>query len=124
MRITGRRAVGLAAIAILTTMAASCSSDDGGDTGGSTQTGSGGLTVTMKDIAFDPTTLTVTAGQDTTIQLVNEDGVEHSFTLDDDSASQDVEGGESGSITINVSDTIGWHCEYHPDTMKGTVEVG
>jgi plastocyanin len=77
----------------------------------------------MKDLAFDPTTLTVTAGQDTTISLVNEDGVEHSFTLDDDSASQDVEGGESASVTINVSETIGWHCEYHPDTMKGTVEV-
>jgi plastocyanin len=124
MRKTARWTVTFAAIAILTTVAAACSSDDGGDTGGGTATGSGGPTVTMKDIAFDPTTLTVTAGQDTTIQLVNEDGVEHSFTLDDDSASQDVEGGESSSVTINVSETIGWHCEYHPDTMKGTIEVG
>jgi plastocyanin len=126
MRRTGQWTVALAAIAILMTVAASCSSDDeGGDGGASGGDGgsSGDLTVTMKDIAFDPTTLTVTAGQDTTIQLVNEDGVEHSFTLDDDSASQDVEGGEDGSITINVSETIGWHCEYHPDTMKGTVEV-
>ena len=54
---------------------------------------------------------------------MNDDSVEHSFTLDDDSASQDVEAGESSSITINVSDGIGWHCEYHPDTMKGTIEV-
>jgi plastocyanin len=124
MRKAARWTVALAAIAILTTIAASCSSDDGGGSGGSTGTGSSGLTVTMKDLAFQPTTLAVTAGQDTTIQLVNEDGVEHSFTLDDDSASQDVEGGENGSVTINVSGTIGWHCEYHPDTMKGTVEVG
>jgi plastocyanin len=116
---TARWTVALAAIALLA--AASCSGDDGdgGDASGST----GGPTVTMKDLAFDPTTLTVTAGQDTTIQLVNEDGVEHSFTLDDDSASQDVEGGEEASVTINVSESIGWHCEYHPDTMKGTVEV-
>ena len=92
MRKTARWTTALAAIAILTTVAASCSSDDGGDTGGGTATGSG-PTVTMKDLAFDPTTLTVIAGEDTTIQLVNEDGVEHSFTLDDDSASQDVEGG-------------------------------
>jgi plastocyanin len=125
MRKTARWTVALAAMAILTVVAASCSSDDGGDSGGSTETGSsGGLTVTMKDIAFDPTSLTVTAGRDTTIELVNEDGVEHSFTLDDDSVSQDVEGGESSSVTINVSETVGWHCAYHPDTMKGTIEVG
>jgi plastocyanin len=124
MRRTARWTIALAAIAILTMIAASCSNDDG-DPGGSTETGaSGGLTVTMRDLAFDPTTLTVTAGQDTTIQLVNEDGVEHSFTLDDDSASQDVEAGESGSVTIDVSETTGWHCTYHPDTMKGTVEIG
>ena len=123
MRKTARWTVAVAAIAILTTVAASCSSDDGGGDGGDAS-GSGGPTVTMKDIAFDPTTLTVAAGQDTTIQLVNEDGVEHSFTLDDDSVTQDVEGGESSSVTINVSETIGWHCKYHPDTMKGTVEVG
>jgi len=115
--------VAATAIVILATLAASCSSDGGeGSEGGAS--GAGGLTVTMKDLTFVPFMLMVTAGQDTTIQLVNEDGVEHSFTLDDDSASQDVEGGENGSVTINVSGTIGWHCEYHPDTMKGTVEVG
>jgi plastocyanin len=123
MRKATRWTVAVAAIATLTMGVASCSGDDGQD-GGDGASGTGGLTVTMKDIAFDPTTLTVTAGQDTTIQLVNEDGVEHSFTLDDDSASEDVEGGESSSVTINVSDAIGWHCEYHPDTMKGTIEVG
>jgi plastocyanin len=122
MRTKARWIIVAAAAAALMTLAVSCSSDDGG--GGDATGGGGGPTVTMKDLAFDPTTLTVTAGQDTTISLVNEDGVEHSFTLDDDSASQDVEGGESASVTINVSETIGWHCEYHPDTMKGTVEVG
>lgn len=124
MRRTVRWVLALAAVAIVTTLAASCSGDDGGGPGGGAATGSAGPTVTMKDIAFDPTSLTVTAGQDTTIRLVNEDGVEHSFTLDDDSVSQDVEGGESSSVTINVSETIGWHCTYHPDTMKGTIEVG
>ncbi len=113
--------VAAAAAAALMTMAASCSSDDGG--GGDASGGGAGPTVTMKDLAFDPVTLTVTTGEDTTISLVNEDGVEHSFTLDDDSVSQDVEGGESSSVTINVSASIGWHCKYHPETMKGTIEV-
>jgi plastocyanin len=113
--------VAATAIVILATLAASCSSDGGeGSEGGAS--GAGGLTVTMKDLAFVPFMLMVTAGQDTTIQLVNQDGVEHSFTLDDRSVSQVVEGVESSSITINVSEMTGWHCEFHTD-MRGTIHV-
>ena len=57
-----------------------------------------------------------------TIQVTNDDDVEHSFTLDDDSVSQDVEGGETQTVTLNLSEGIGWHCEYHPE-MTGTVTV-
>jgi plastocyanin len=38
--------------------------------------------------------------------------------------SQDVEGGDSATITIDPAASIGWHCEYHPDTMKGSITVG
>ena len=104
---------------------AACSSDDGTD--GSTDNGGGGgggdQTITISDFTFDPDTLTVPAGQDVTIEVTNEDDVEHSFTLDDDSVSQDIEGGESQSVTLNLTEGIGWHCEYHPDTMKGTVTI-
>jgi plastocyanin len=122
MRKSGRWTNELAAIAILIASSVSCGGDDSGGSGGVIQTGSGGLTVTMKDLAFVPFALTVPAGQDTTIQLVNQDGVWHSFTLDDDSASRELEGGESSSITINISGMTGWHCEHHDD-MRGTVRV-
>ena len=55
------------------------------------------------------------SGQDVTIEVTNDDDVEHSFTLDDDSVSQDVEGGETQTVTLNLTEEIGWHCEYHPD---------
>ena len=98
---------------------AACGSDDGTD--GSTD-GGGDQAITIADFAFDPNTLTVPSGEDVAIEVTNEDDVEHSFTLDDDSVSQDVEGGESQTVTLNVSEEIGWHCEYHPE-MTGTVTV-
>ena len=128
-----RRGFGLAAalfsVALLT---AACSSGDGspgtggGSSGSSSPDAGGGAEdqiVTISNFTFDPSTLALPSGQDVTIEVTNEDDVEHSFTLDDDSVSQDVEGGEDTSVTLNLTEGIGWHCEYHPDTMKGTITV-
>lgn len=115
----GRRAFRLgAALLSVALLLAACSSE-----GGSTDTGGGTQTITISNFTFDPDTLTEPSGQDVTIEVTNNDDVEHSFTLDDDSVSQDVEGGESQTVTINLTDGIGWHCEYHPDRMKGTITV-
>jgi plastocyanin len=76
----------------------------------------------VKDFAFDPTTLDVSAGEHT-ITITNTGSVEHSFTLDDDSVSQDVEAGESATVTFDATETIGFHCKYHPDQMTGTLTV-
>lgn len=105
----------------LALLGSACSSDSGGDTGGGDTGGAADETITIKDLAFDPASLTVSGS--TTIEVVNQDDVEHSFTLDDDSVSEDVEGGETVTVTIDPAASIGWHCEYHPDTMKGTITV-
>jgi len=90
----------------------------GGTTGGTHQT------ITINDFAFDPNTLTLPSGKDVTITITNDQqGVEHSFTLNDDSVSQDVESGETKTVTLNLTQGIGWHCEYHPQTMKGTITI-
>ena len=134
-----RRGFGLAAavfsVALLT---AACSSGDGSPaTGGGSPAGGGSSassspetgggaedqTLTISNFTFDPSTLALPSGQDVKIEVTNEDDVEHSFTLDDDSVSQDVEGGEDASVTLNLTEGIGWHCEYHPDAMKGTITV-
>jgi plastocyanin len=120
---TRRTIVYGAVAAALTLAAAGCSSDSSTtDTGGATDGGSADQTITIKDFTFTPSTLTVSGS--TTIEVVNEDDTEHSFTLDDDSVSQDVEAGESATVTIDPAASIGWHCEYHPDTMKGSITVG
>jgi plastocyanin len=100
-----------------------CSSDDEPPGTGDGGDGSADQTITIADFTFDPDTLTVPSGEDVTIEVTNNDDAEHSFTLDDDSVSEDVEGGESQTVTLNLTEGIGWHCEYHPDTMTGTVSV-
>jgi plastocyanin len=110
----------LAATIALTLMGAACSSDDGG---GSTDGGAAAdMTVTAKDFEFDPSTVDVSSGE-TTIEITNTGAVEHSFTLDDDSVSQDIEPGETQTVTVNLTATTGFHCKYHPDQMTGTLQV-
>jgi plastocyanin len=100
----------------------SSSGGGGSNAGGGS---SGDVSMTIKNFSFNPGTIQGSAGQTLTIDISNQDDVEHSFTLDDDSVSQDFEGGDSGSVQVTLPDsgTVGWHCEYHPDTMKGTIEV-
>jgi plastocyanin len=108
----GRAVLGAAMVALL---GAACSSSD--DTGG------GGTTLEIVDFSFEPSTLQVPSGS-TTITITNNGAVEHSFTLDDDSVSQDVEPGETATVTVDLSADAPFHCEYHPDQMTGTLTVG
>jgi plastocyanin len=115
----------LAAILLVTLVAASCSGDDGngGDTGGDNggATGGGATSITIADFAYDPSTLTVSSGT-TEIEVTNEDDTDHTFTLDDDSVDQEIAAGESATVTVDISETTGFHCTIHPD-MTGTLEV-
>ena len=110
----------LAAVVALMLTSAACSSDDGG--GSTDGGGAADMTVTAKDFEFDPSTIDVASGE-TTIEVTNTGAVEHSFTLDDDSVSQDIEPGESQTVTVNLTATTGFHCKYHPEQMTGTLNV-
>ncbi len=102
-----------------TTQPTSSGGAGGGGGGGS------GSSITIKGFAFQPNSLSGSAGQTLTIAISNGDPVEHSFTLDDGSLSKDIEAGgsESVSVTLPDSGTVGWHCKYH-STMTGTITVG
>jgi plastocyanin len=119
----------LALVFALGVFATACSGGSGGDGGSGGSEGSGGasgaIQLTIQDLSFHPSTLPGSAGQTLTIQVSNKDSVEHSFTLDDGSVSQDFEGGDSGSVQVTLPDsgTVGWHCKYHPTTMKGTIQI-
>lgn len=108
--------VGLAVVAVL---GAACGGDDEGPSGG----GGGSVALTAVDFAFDPTSLSVGAGN--TIEFTNEDDTEHNFTSEDAGLDEDADPGSSVSISLADVEpgSYEFFCEYHPDTMTGTLEV-
>ena len=98
--------------------AAPTAEDDGGGSGG---TGPG-TQVSMKDIKFNPGTVTIKAGGKVT--WTNDDSVGHDVTADDfESGSPGgIEGGSTFSHTFKKPGTYAYVCSVHPG-MKGTVKV-
>ena len=129
-RVEVSRRLGIVALAFgLVGMVGACGDDDssGDDASGSGSgveetSGDSVATINAVDIAFDPTELTVGAGD--TITLHNEDDVEHSFTIDDADVDGEAEGGEDADIVMpDEAGTYDFYCRYHPDQMQGTLTV-
>ena len=114
----------VATVAVVALLGGACGGDDSGSED-EAATGGGGETVTLTatDFAWDPETLTASAGG--SIELVNEDEAEHNITIEEAGVNEDVDGGQS--VTVDLGDveagSYDFVCEYHPDTMKGTLEV-
>lgn len=119
----------LIVMAMVAVLAAACGGDDGeatngGGTGGGGDGGGGGsVTLTAANFAFQPESLTASAGD--SIEFMNEDDAEHNLTAEEADLDEDVEGGSSA--TIDLADvepgTYDFFCEYHPDSMTGTLEI-
>lgn len=99
---------------------AACGSD-------SKSTSATGTTVdlTAANITYSPTDIKVPAG-DTTFVVKNNDKVEHNLTIEDGGkVNKDVEAGKTVQAKATLkAGTYKFHCEYHPDAMKGTITVG
>lgn len=121
MRGVRRWVVPLGVAVVLILLATACSSGSG--SGGTPATSGSSTTLSVKDFAFEPTTLSVPSGT-VQITITNAGPTKHSFTLDDGSVSQDVLPGATETVTLDVTATVGFHCKYHPTTMKGTLQVG
>jgi plastocyanin len=116
-------------------VAAGCGGSSGSSGGSSdtaapatTTAGGGGgeaVSLTAKGIAWSQTQLNMTAGQQVTVKVDNQDTVEHNFTFKEANAEKDVEGGESieVSFTAPAAGSYQFFCKYHPSQMKGTVTV-
>jgi plastocyanin len=119
----------LAAAGIVALLATACGGDDGGeasaaeDGGGSGGGGGSSVTLTAEDFSFDPGTVTAAAGD--TIELSNEGEAPHNLQAEDAGLDQDVDAGES--VSIDLADvepgTYDFICKFHPDDMKGTLEI-
>lgn len=133
------RKVALVALMLaLGLVAAGCGGDEEGGTvrldgenandhGSEDVSGQDELSLELDDFYFEPTVLTGEAGQQLTLELENEGDAEHNFSLPDQSIDQDVESGESASVTVTfpASGTLGFFCKYHEGQgMRGALEVG
>jgi plastocyanin len=91
-------------------------------TGTPAASGSADVTVTMKDIKFDPAAVTVKAGG--TIQWKNEDSVNHdAVAKEGDVPKSGLFGeGETYEAKFDTPGTIEYVCTVHPG-MEGTITV-
>jgi plastocyanin len=80
-----------------------------------------GTSVTIKDYAFNPPTLTVSAG--TTVTWTNTDPVPHTATASDSTFdSGNLNPGQSYSFTFSTPGSFPYVCQYHAG-MQGTIVV-
>jgi plastocyanin len=98
--------------------ASSPAASSGGDAGGGATSKA---TITVADFAFDPSSVDVSAGK-VTLTVTNDDSTAHTFTLDDDSSDTSLPAGDTQTIHLDLSQTVGWHCSIHP-SMTGTLNV-
>lgn len=117
----------------------------GGGSMGATGTGqtSGSSTIKMSakevqgvyrwstDAGINPA-LKLAANTDNTIQIQNPTDEKHELVIESNNnngtelaSSGDIGPDSSGQLTFKptMTGTFGYHCQYHPDTMKGTIEV-
>jgi uncharacterized cupredoxin-like copper-binding protein len=86
------------------------------------------VNVTAKEFSFDPATLTLKAGEGSTIVLKNAGSIEHDLTVDDAGFKLTVPGGNSAEKVLKVDKpgTYEFHCSVsgHKDAgMKGQLTV-
>jgi nitrosocyanin len=95
-----------------------------------TASGAGGgdtVNLVAKDFMFEPATITATAGKPVTVTVKNEGQAEHNFSIESLKVNQDIEKGESKTVTFTPtqSGAIQFFCEYHKTShgMVGTLNV-
>jgi plastocyanin len=83
-----------------------------------------GVSVEIKDFAFEPKTVTIRLGQ--TVTWTNQDSAAHTVVgdggIDSGIDSGDLSKGKSYSKTFDTEGTLDYHCSIHPQ-MKGQVIV-
>lgn len=83
------------------------------------------LEVELDDFYFNPTVLQGTPGEQIKLELKNESGTLHNFSIDDQSINQDVAGGQDQTVTVTIpqSGQVVFYCKYHRSLgMLGALE--
>jgi plastocyanin len=83
----------------------------------------GEQTINISNYAFNPATITISAG--TTVTWTNSDSATHKVVSDSNPAafsSGDITQGGTYLFTFSTPGTYDYHCQIHP-SMKGTITV-
>jgi len=83
------------------------------------------LKLTASGTAWDTTSFDLKSGTSYSLEVTNQDSIEHNFTFAEGDANQDIEGGEDAKVTFTApaAGTYPFFCKYHPSAMKGTITV-
>ena len=136
MRRRGGMVIGVLA-GVLALAAAGCGGGNDNSAGSASATtaapattaaGGGGdneLQLTAKGTAWNTTSVDLKSGSSYTVEVTNQDGVEHNFTFAAGKANQDVEANEDAKVTFTApaAGSYPFFCKYHPGVMKGTITV-
>ncbi|MFL5797890.1 MAG: cupredoxin domain-containing protein [Actinomycetota bacterium] len=104
----------------------SIAGDKANDHGSKDASGMSSIEVEADDFYFDPTTLTGTAGQTLKIEIKNEGNTTHNFSLDDQNIDQDVQNGQSTTVTVKFpsSGVVEFYCKFHKSSgMVGQLKA-
>jgi plastocyanin len=141
MRQPARLTFVLALLGAIALVAGGCGGDEESGGGGATTTGAAAAATTTtaapagggdqeiklvaKGTTWDTDTLDLQAGTEYTVEVDNQDSIEHNFTLADADANQDVAGGEDVKVTFTApaAGSYEFFCKYHQAAMTGTVTV-
>ncbi|MGB9371556.1 MAG: cupredoxin family copper-binding protein [Halobacteriota archaeon] len=116
----------LLALAVLvgaTVMVAGCTSYSNPSPSTAPQTSAASQNaVTMKSLAFNPSSLTIAKGANVT--WTNDDSTTHTVTSDMGAfESGNLSPGNSFTHQFSDTGTFPYHCSIHPTIMKGTITV-
>ena len=82
--------------------------DDDDDAADDAASDFNGMPVAMLDeMAFEPETLTVSAGEDVEIALTNEGAITHNFSIEGADVSVDLDGGDMETVTFTAPEEPG-----------------
>jgi len=83
------------------------------------------LQLAASGTAWDTTSFELTSGTDYSIEVDNQDGVQHNFTFEAAQADVDIPANEDATVTFTApaAGSYEFVCAIHPAAMKGTITV-
>lgn len=117
-------------LAVLALIGAACGEDDtngqGASSGDDQAEESAQITVEAFDFGFEPSTISLDAGEEVELTFDNTGDAPHTLTSDDLGVDIRTEAGGDGDagFTAPTDGTYSFQCDIHPDRMQGEVIVG